>query len=161
MPNSNKVITVSDAAALSEKLRDEGKKIVTTNGAFDLFSLPHLLLLEEASQHGDVLMVGVNSDSSVRQLKGDKRPLVPGEQRMQIVAGVHCVDYVFSFDGSDPIDWLQHIHPQVHVNSAEYTDNCVEATLLKEIGSELILVPRHTDSLSTSDIIEIIQKRYS
>lgn len=154
------ILTLPEAIDLAGKFRHEGKRIVTTNGAFDLLSVPHLCLLEAARREGDVLLVGVNSDMSVRALKGEKRPIVPERERAALVAGLRCVDAVFLFDEPDPCAWLPKIRPHVHVNSAEYTEECVEASLLREIGARLVLIPRDAKHLSTSDIITVIQKRY-
>ncbi len=147
------------AAAYAAAAAQDGKKVVTVNGVFDLFSVAHLLLLEAARVQGDVLIVGVNSDRSVRALKGESRPIVPGEERARVVAGLRCVDAVFLFDDLDPRPWLRRIRPQVHVNSSEYGEECIEAQTLREIGASLVLCPRHTEYRSTSDVIELIRSR--
>lgn len=154
------ILTLPEATDLAVKLRQQGKRVVTTNGAFDLLSIPHLRLLEAARREGDALLVGVNSDVSVRALKGEKRPIVPEQERAALVCGLQCVDAVFLFDEPDPRAWLPQIHPDVHVNSAEYTEQCIEAPLLQEIGARLVLVPRDTEHLSTSGVIHVIRDRY-
>ncbi|PIR53283.1 D-glycero-beta-D-manno-heptose 1-phosphate adenylyltransferase [Candidatus Peregrinibacteria bacterium CG10_big_fil_rev_8_21_14_0_10_49_10] len=160
MESSQKICSLEDAAAHAARLRAEGKKVVTTNGVFDLLCVPHLLLLEKAASLGGILFVGVNSDQSVRALKGDKRPILPCVERQMLVAGIGCTGYVFSFDETDPRSWLQQIRPHVHVNSSEYTENCIEASTVYEIGAELVLYPRAEGFLSTSDVVERICDRY-
>ncbi|MEK7218197.1 MAG: adenylyltransferase/cytidyltransferase family protein [Patescibacteria group bacterium] len=153
MTTEHKITGLSVAINRAAEARNAGKRVVTTNGAFDLFSVPHLLLLEFARSQGDCLCVGVNSDASVRAIKGKGRPIVPQEERARIVAGLACTDCVFLFDGPDPRSWLPLIRPDVHVNSAEYTEQCVEAEMLREIGATLVLHPRDTAHRSTSDVL--------
>jgi len=161
MKTAEKIVGIDRAVALADEARKAGQRIVTTNGVFDLFSLPHLILLEAAKARGDLLFVGINSDASVHALKGPNRPIVPEGERARIVAGLACVDTVFLFDDADPRPWLQKIRPHVHVNSAEYGKTCVEAAVLKEIGAELVLLPRSTSFRSTSDIIDLIRHQSS
>ncbi len=146
-------LSFQNVLAFRERARADGRTVVTTNGAFDLLSAAHVRLLRRAKDEGDVLIVGVNSDLSVRTLKGDRRPIVPGAQRAEIIAALSCVDAVFLFNDLDPRRWLLLLQPDVHVNSAEYGENCVESPVLREIGARLVLVPRSTDVLSTSDYV--------
>jgi rfaE bifunctional protein nucleotidyltransferase chain/domain len=150
----------NEAILFAHDAKAKGKHIVTANGTFDLFSVAHLRFLEKASSHGDVLIVGINSDASVKKLKGEKRPIIPQHERATIVAGIRCVDGVFIFDDPDPREWIKTIRPDTHCNGAEYTEQCIEAETIKEIGARLILLPRATDVISTHDAIEMIQKRY-
>jgi rfaE bifunctional protein nucleotidyltransferase chain/domain len=155
------ILTISEAAAMAAKAKSKGKKVVTANGAFDMLSYPHLQFLTAAKKEGDILLVGVNSDRSVRDLKGNKRPIVPQADRAELVSELKCVDGVFVFDETDPRAWLTLIKPNVHVNSAEYGQDCVEASVLKDIGATLVLTQRDTSHLSTSDVIKTIQERYA
>ncbi len=155
------VLTLDQAVNVALEARKAGKTVVTTNGAFDLLSVAHVRIIEEAKKHGDVLIVGVNSDASVRSLKGEKRPVVAEQERASLVASLASVDHVFLFDEQDPRAWLAKIKPNAHVNSAEYGEECIEASVLKEIGAELILVPRATDILSTTERIDDIVRRFS
>jgi rfaE bifunctional protein nucleotidyltransferase chain/domain len=152
------LFTLDGAVEFATTARKKGKTVVTTNGVFDLLSLPHVRLLEHARAQGDVLIVGVNSDSSVRTLKGEGRPIIPAAERATIVASLRCVDTVFVFDDLDPRSWLPLIRPNVHVNSSEYGDSCVESDILREIGARLELVPRMTGATSTSDAIAKIKQ---
>ncbi len=156
-----RLLTLADAIRTASDVRQAGRVVVTTNGAFDLLSVPHIRLLEAAKKEGDFLLVGINSDVSVKKLKGEKRPIIPEAERAELVAALRCVDGVFLFDDLDPREWLTQVRPNVHVNSAEYSEECIEAPVLKEIGAKLVLVPRHEDLLSTSGVIDVIRSRFS
>lgn len=133
------VVSLKEAADMAKVVRASGKKIVTTNGAFDLFHEGHRFLLSQARLHGDFLIVGVNSDASVKKQKGSDRPRQPQDTRARKVA--EYADSVFIFDDDDPRPWLPLIRPHVHVNAETYGKECVEAEVLREIGARLVLVP--------------------
>src|SRR5262249_49929142 len=140
-------------AGLTAALRSMGKRIVTVNGTFDVLHVGHLHILKEARQQGDVLIVGLNSDASVRANKGPKRPVVPEARRADMLLALRCVDYVHIFDEPVPMAFIAAVRPDVHVNGAEYGENCVEAAVVRDVGARLHLVPR-IEGLSTSDLIE-------
>lgn len=146
------VMSLPEAASFAKKTQEEGKRVVTTNGAFDLLHPGHVFLFDEARKHGDVLMVGVNGDASVRRSKGPDRPIEPEAIRARKVAAF--VDAVFVFEESDPRAWLSLIRPDVHVNAETYGQDCVEAPVLKEIGAKLALVPVCPDLGSTTEILK-------
>lgn len=155
--SSKKIKSESEIAELSKKFRNEGKIMVTTNGSFDVFHYGHVKLFEEAKKQGDVLIVGINSDKSVREYKGQNRPINPENARAGVVAALEDVDYVFIFDDLTPNRWLELIRPNVHCNSSEYGNNCIEKPILDKIGAKLHLVYREeNDGLSTSEIIKKI-----
>ncbi|TSC58895.1 MAG: rfaE bifunctional protein [Candidatus Peregrinibacteria bacterium Greene0416_19] len=145
------VMTMEQAVAYAERSRVDGKKIVTTNGAFDLLHPGHLFLLEQARMQGDVLIVGVNSDASVRRYKGPDRPIEQEAVRALKVAA-HA-DAVFIFDDDDPRPWLPKIRPHVHANASTYGNDSIEAPVLKEIAASLVLVPVKPELGSTSSIL--------
>jgi len=95
---SNKIVSLEDLVAISERLKAQGKTIVLTNGHFDVLHVGHVDCLQRARALGDVLIVGLNSDASTRLLKGEKRPIVPQEERAQLLAALECVDYVVIFE---------------------------------------------------------------
>jgi rfaE bifunctional protein nucleotidyltransferase chain/domain len=161
MISSDKILTQDQIRERVQAAQAAGSTVVTTNGVFDLFSVAHLRLLEQAKLQGDLLVVGVNSDESVRRTKGEKRPILPEDQRVEIVAGCMYADFVCVFDEDDPREFLKAIQPNVHVNSAEYSEDCIEADTLREMGAKLVLVPRHEDVASTSDIIKTVCQRFS
>ncbi|MGH9241263.1 MAG: PfkB family carbohydrate kinase [Vicinamibacterales bacterium] len=138
--------------ALAATLRAKGRRLVTINGSFDVLHGGHLYILNEARQQGDVLIVGLNSDASVRSYKGPSRPIVPERQRAEMLLALRMVDYVHIFDEADPIAFLAELHPDVHVNGAEYGEQCVERDVVVHNGGKLHLVKRIPD-LSTSAIV--------
>ncbi len=120
----------------------------------------HLEYLQSAKQLGDILIVAVNSDSSVRAIKGDKRPLVPEDDRAELLAGLECVDYVLIFHELDPIRFLTELRPDIHVKGGDYTlDQIVERDAVESIGAKLRLMPG-VAGRSTTNLIQLILKRY-
>jgi D-beta-D-heptose 7-phosphate kinase / D-beta-D-heptose 1-phosphate adenosyltransferase len=142
-----------DLRSLAATLRTLGKQIVTVNGTFDVLHAGHLHILKEAKRQGDILVVGLNSDASVRANKGPKRPVVPQAQRADMLMALRYVDYVHIFDEPVPMAFIAAVRPDVHVNGAEYGEACVEAAVVREVGARLHLVQR-IDGLSTSGLIE-------
>lgn len=153
----DKVIPRDRIEAKVRQLRNAGKKIVTLNGSFDLLHAGHLQIIFEASQLGGVLIVALNTDRSIQEYKSPKRPLIPLEQRLQMVSALQFVDYVTWFDEVDPRALLAVIKPDIHVNGAEYGESCIEADTVKTSGGVMHLVPR-IPGLATSDIIKKIRQ---
>jgi D-beta-D-heptose 7-phosphate kinase/D-beta-D-heptose 1-phosphate adenosyltransferase len=141
---------------LATTLRAKGKRIVTINGSFDVLHAGHLYILNEAQQQGDVLIVGVNSDASVRSYKGASRPIVPEEHRAEMLLALRMVDFVHIFEEPDPVAFLDEVHPDVHVNGAEYGETCVERDVVIRNGGRLHLVKR-IPNLSTSAVVAQLQ----
>jgi rfaE bifunctional protein nucleotidyltransferase chain/domain len=137
--------------------RQQGKKIATLNGSFDLLHAGHLQIIFEASQVADVLIVALNSDHSIKQYKSPKRPIISLEYRLQMMAALQFVDYVTWFEETDPRNLLAKIKPDVHVNGSEYGENCLEAEIVKAHGGRMHIVPL-IPGLSTSTIIHKIQQ---
>lgn len=135
--------------------RSTGKTIATLNGSFDLLHAGHLQIIYEASLQADILIVALNSDSSIQAYKSPDRPIIPLEYRLQMMAALEFVDYVTWFDETDPIRLLSEIKPDVHVNGAEYGENCIEAETVKQHGGKIHIV-KHVPGLSTSMIIKKI-----
>ncbi|QVL55508.1 MAG: adenylyltransferase/cytidyltransferase family protein [Simkaniaceae bacterium] len=145
--------------ALAEKileLRQEGKTIATLNGSFDLLHAGHLKMIHEASQQADVLLMALNSDSSIQKYKSPLRPIVPLEHRLEMVAALQFVDYVTYFNETDPIAFLELVKPDVHVNGAEYGNECIEAKVVKKHGGRIHIV-QLVPGLSTSNLIKKIK----
>jgi rfaE bifunctional protein nucleotidyltransferase chain/domain len=153
---TGRLITRQALAPLAETLRKNSKRIVTVNGSFDLLHSGHLHILNEARACGDVLIVGLNSDRSVRSYKGPGRPIVPEKERAEILLALRMVDYVHIFDEADPIAFLKEIRPDVHVNGAEYGEDCIEAGAVKQGGGRIHLVGR-IPGLSTSGLVEALR----
>jgi rfaE bifunctional protein nucleotidyltransferase chain/domain len=148
--------TPESLVAVVERLRREGKTIVTTNGCFDLLHMGHLHILSEAKAQGDILIVGLNSDRSAGLLKGPTRPIVPEEERAEILLSLEWVDYVALFHERDCIEFVKRVRPDVHVNDASYGEDCIESEAVRERGGRLHLVSKLPVS-STTDLIGKIQ----
>jgi len=129
---------------------------VTVNGSFDVLHAGHLHILNEARSQGDTLIVGINSDESVRSYKGASRPIVPERQRAEMLLALRVVDYVHIFEEPDPIAFLSELSPDVHVNGAEYGEHCVERDVVIRSGGRLHLVAR-IPNLSTSNIVKKLE----
>ena len=141
-------------------LKAKRKRIVFTNGCFDLLHIGHVRYLEEAKALGDVLVIGVNSDTSVRKLKGRKRPILPEEERTEILSGLGCVDYVTLFDEIDPLKLITSLHPDVLVKGGDWAkEQIVGGDQVERAGGEVFVIP-FVKGASTSNLIETILKRY-
>lgn len=144
---------------LTERLapyRARNATIVSTNGCFDLLHVGHLRSLQAARAMGDVLVVAINSDASVRGLKGPDRPIVCEGDRAELLAGLGCVDYVVIFDAPTPLETLKAIQPNIHIKGAEYSAaELPEAEALKAMGTELRLLPM-VQCRSTTGLVERI-----
>jgi D-beta-D-heptose 7-phosphate kinase / D-beta-D-heptose 1-phosphate adenosyltransferase len=147
-----RLLSRADLRREAERLRSEGKRIVTINGSFDLIHYGHIYILQEARKLGDVLIVGLNSDSSVRAYKGQTRPLIPEEERSRTLLALRCVDYVHIFNETAPMPFLEEVRPDIHVNGSEYGAECIEAETVKRNGGQVHVIQR-LDGVSTSDII--------
>ena len=152
--NLNKLKTVLD------RCRNERKKIVFTNGCFDLLHTGHVRYLKAAKKLGDVLIVGVNSDASVKTLKGKHHPIVPEEERAEIVDALKPVDYVVLFHESNPEALIQLVKPDIHVKGGDYTmADIPEAPLVKSLGGKTVIL-KEVEGKSTSNIIQQILQSY-
>lgn len=151
-----KVIAPSALNEAVLALRQQGKTIATLNGSFDLLHAGHLQIIFEGSQAADVLIVALNSDTSIQQYKSPERPIIPLEYRLQMMAALSFVDYVTWFEETDPLKLLSIIKPDIHVNGAEYGFNCIEADLIHAQGGRLHIV-NLIPGQSTSQIIKKIQ----
>lgn len=139
-----------------KEIRSYGNTIATLNGSFDLLHSGHLFMFYEASLAADILIVALNSDASIKAYKSSYRPIIPLQNRLEMVSALECVDYVTWFEETDPRALLSIIQPDVHVNGEEYGENCIEAATVKAYGGNLKLVPR-LPGLATSSIIKTIQ----
>jgi len=151
-----KIKTLDELKEIVKILKHEGKKIVTTNGSFDIFHAGHVKALEESKAQGDILIVGINSDMSVKAYKSPNRPVNGERERATVVSAMECVDYVFIFSEENPIAFLKILKPDVHTNSAEYGKNCVEAKIVAENNGRLYLIKK-IKGVSTSAIIDKIK----
>lgn len=125
-----------------QSLRKEGKKIVFTNGCFDILHLGHVTYLSKAKSLGDVLVVGINSDSSVKKLKGPNRPINDLNSRMVVLDSLKSVDFVVPFDEDTPISLIEIVKPEIHVKGGDYKeDQLVESKTVKNYGGKVVIIP--------------------
>ncbi len=133
---------LSDVITEIEKLKQQGKKIITTNGCFDILHRGHAFYLQEAKKLGDVLVVGINSDASVKSLKGEGRPINKAIDRAFLISQLKSVDYTFIFEESLPIDFLKKIAPHVHVKGGDYQVEALpEYKILQSLGAKIVTIP--------------------
>lgn len=152
-----KIVGREELGKRCEELRKAGKTIVTCNGSFDLFHYGHLCFLEEAKKQADVLIVGLNSDSSIKKYKSPDRPVITQDQRAALLSAMEIVGFVHIFGETDPIAFLEVVKPDVHVNGAEYGENCIEAPTVKKYGGRVHLMPK-VAGLSTTGLIARIKQ---
>jgi D-beta-D-heptose 7-phosphate kinase/D-beta-D-heptose 1-phosphate adenosyltransferase len=154
-----KYYTALEIVELAASLHAQSKSIVFTNGCFDLIHTGHIQYLQASRALGDVLIIGLNSDASVRRLKGPGRPLIREADRAHLLGALSCVDYVVVFDEDDPLELIRGIRPDLLTKGADYTvETVVGHDLLSEWGGEVRLIPLVEDR-STSGLIEKIAKQ--
>ncbi len=162
LAGSSGVGKVMERPALVEQIarwRTAGRKIVFTNGCFDLLHVGHLSLLYTAAAQGDALVVAINSDASVRRLKGAARPLVPARERAAMLAALDCVDAVTIFDEDTPLDIVQAVRPDVLVKGQDYRlDQVVGHDLVESLGGTVALVPLVAERSTTALVRDILQR---
>ena len=157
---ADKIVTLDEMCRLGQEYKNRGQRIVFTNGCFDILHAGHVAYLEKAKSLGDVLVLGLNSDLSVRQIKGDLRPVICQTQRARVVAALGCVDHVVLFDAPDPEALIRGIAPQVLVKGADWPeDRIIGAQFVKDGGGRVARVAFEED-ISTSKIIERIGQRF-
>lgn len=154
-----KILDLEDAVAWREAERIAGRRVAFTNGVFDLLHAGHVAYLEWTRAQGDALIVGLNTDDSVRRLKGELRPFVPFEDRARVIAGLRSVDAVVGFPESTPETLLERLRPDVHVKSAQYRiEDLPERIVVERHGGRIVLAP-HEDGKSTTDLAARIVDR--
>ncbi len=156
-PAGKKIKSRKDLAEVSKRLKSENAKIVFTNGCFDILHLGHVRYLKEAKKLGDVLIVGLNSDSSVRKLKGPDRPYVSELERAEILASLECVDYVSIFPETRPDNLIKIVRPNIHVKGGDYSmDELPEKNLVEQLGGRVVVIPPIKGRSTTNIIAKIL-----
>ena len=155
------LLTQEEMKEKIEELKKNGKKTVFTNGVFDILHIGHLTYLEEARNLGDVLIVGVNSDASVKVNKGDKRPINNEKNRAEMLSGLKFVDYTVIFDEKTPEKLLDLLKPDIHVKGGDYKKEDLPETKIVEKNGGEVKILSFVDSFSTTDIINKIINVYS
>jgi D-beta-D-heptose 7-phosphate kinase/D-beta-D-heptose 1-phosphate adenosyltransferase len=150
--------SVDRLAARAAFHHEQGRRIVFTNGCFDILHRGHITYLNRAKALGDLLVVGINSDESVRRLKGSGRPINGLEDRVQVLAALSCIDHIVPFDGDTPEELIRAIRPDVFVKGGDYTiEQLPEAGLVEQLGGTVQLLP-FVEDRSTTGIIERIRR---
>ena len=160
MAINNKIKTLKELIPIVKQLKKEKKKIVTTNGVFDIVHPGHVKYLENAKKLGSVLIVGVNSDYSVKRNKGDKRPINDEKSRIIVLAAIESIDFVFIFNENDPRKWLSIIKPNVHVKAGDYKKNEIAEKGVVESNNGIIKIMQFERGYSTTSVIQKITKLY-
>jgi rfaE bifunctional protein nucleotidyltransferase chain/domain len=156
---SPNVLTIDQLAEVSAQLARDGKRLVVTNGCFDILHLGHVRYLEAARRLGDALAVGVNGDASVRTLKGEGRPLNDERDRAEVLAALRAVDYVAVFPEERATQFLERVRPAIYVKGGDYKPETLDAeerAVLEKIGAEIRIIPFEA-GYSTTGIIKRMQ----
>jgi rfaE bifunctional protein nucleotidyltransferase chain/domain len=153
------LVEVEEAVRWRERRRSSGARVVFTNGCFDIIHAGHVRYLAWAREQGDALIVGLNSDDSVRRIKGPERPFMPFEDRARVLAALRSVDLVVGFDETTPEVLIDRIRPDVHVKSEQYRiEDLPERVVVERHGGRIVLAP-HVAGRSTTDLIAAIRAR--
>lgn len=154
-----KIKSIPELRKIIPRLKGQGKKIVFTNGCFDLLHYGHVKYLEDTKKEGDVLIVGINSDSSIKRIKGNKRPIINQHDRLRIIAGLASVDYVVMFNEYTPLKIIKLIKPDILVKGSDWTKkSIVGADLVLDYGGKVRTV-KLVRGRSTTSIINKIAKK--
>ncbi len=153
-----KIVARETLASLLEEHRRQGRRIVFTNGCFDILHAGHVRYLAQARRLGDVLIVALNTDRSVRAIKGPDRPVVGQEERAFVVAGLESVDYVTFFDDKTPLSLIEALQPDILVKGGDWkADNVVGGDVVRSRGGDVVVLP-YLEGASTTNIIEKIRR---
>lgn len=151
-----KIVTRDQIREICEQLRAQGKRIVFSNGCFDILHPGHLHCLKKAKDEGDVLVVGVNDDESVRGLKGPHRPIIPQEQRVEILAALFFVDYVVLFTEATPFELVKAVQPDVLVKGGDYRKSEIVGRDIVELRGGKVVVVDPLPGFSSTELIKKI-----
>ena len=160
MNTIDKIVTLKSLVTRLKKVRKAAKKIVFTNGCFDILHVGHVRYLAEARSRGDILIVGLNSDASVSLIKGARRPIVRQHHRAEVLASLACVDHIVIFEEPDPLRLIQTLKPDILVKGEDWeTDAIIGAEDVRSRGGEIVRIS-FVEETSTTAIIQTILKRY-
>jgi len=156
-----KVVSPAEMLRIRKKLKSQGRKVVFTNGCFDLLHAGHIELFREAKAQGDVLIVAVNDDASIGRLKGCDRPIFPLAERMEVLAAVELIDYVTWFSDDTPQKVIAELVPDVLVKGGDWTpDKVVGRPEVEAAGGKVVIVP-YIKGKSTTSVIDRIRNNFS
>ncbi|HEY9789173.1 MAG TPA: D-glycero-beta-D-manno-heptose 1-phosphate adenylyltransferase [Candidatus Obscuribacterales bacterium] len=152
----NRILDRQDLARIAAEIRTQGKRVVATNGCFDILHAGHVRYLERARELGDVLIVGINSDDSVRKLKGANRPINSEQDRAEVLSALRCVDFVSVFSEETAAEFLRACKPQIYAKGGDYTPETLpETPVIKECGGEVVILDLVPGKSTTSTISRI------
>ncbi len=157
-----KLKTLKEALPIIEKIREQNKKIVTTNGSFDIIHPAHIRIFEKAKKRGDILIVLLNSDSSIKKNKGEGRPILNQKDRAIILSGIQYIDYIIIFEQETPLEILKRIKPDIHVKGGTFIKKRIsqEKELLKLWNGKFITFPIEKGYSTTNIINKILQNNH-
>ena len=154
------VLDISQLSSIVDSLKQAGKRIVFTNGCFDIIHVGHVRYLKEARSLGDLLVVGLNSDESVRAIKGMNRPIVPQGERAEVLSSLRDVDYVVIFNEPDPYNTIAALRPDILVKGGDWSiENIIGRDIVESYGGKVCTIP-FIEGASSTNIIESIIKKY-
>ena len=156
--SAEKILTRDALIIRRRQWKDNGKRVVFTNGCFDLLHVGHVRLLEQARAEGDVLVVGLNSDASVQRLKGAGRPLVPQSDRAEVLAALACVDAVTTFDEDTPRELIAALRPDVLVKGGDWAADKIVGREEVEANGGKVVVVTYVEGYSTTALIERLRR---
>jgi len=154
----SKVISLKKIVKIRKELKKEGKKVVFTNGCFDILHKGHVHLLKRAKKLGDILIVGLNSDSSVKRIKGEKRPIFSVRDRAFVLSSIDVVDYIVIFNEDTPLKVIKAIEPDVLVKGADWDKNSIVGReIVESLGGKVVRIPLLKGFSTTSVIKKLLR----
>jgi rfaE bifunctional protein nucleotidyltransferase chain/domain len=155
-----RLCTRDEMREIRARLRAEGRRLVFTNGVFDILHRGHCEYLQDARAHGDALVVGLNSDASTRRLKGARKPIVPEDDRAFVLGALECVDYIVIFDEDTPFELISELLPDILIKGGDYAlGDIVGRAEVEAAGGQVLTIPL-TEGRSSTNIIATIIERY-
>jgi rfaE bifunctional protein nucleotidyltransferase chain/domain len=153
-----KIVEAKELVDAAAEARKKGKRIITTNGCFDILHVGHVRILNQARAEGDVLFVGLNCDASVKRLKGEDRPINNENDRGEMLANLISVDYVYIFSEDTPVEFLKLVKPDIHIKGADYTTGeLAETPVVESFGGKVKLLPL-VPLKSTTSLVQKIKE---
>lgn len=156
---TQKIKQIKEMKSIIARLKARGKEVVFTNGCFDILHVGHIRYLKKAKKQGDILVIGLNTDRSVKQIKGEERPIVPEKERAEVLSALEFVDYVVLFDEPDPFLLIESLKPNVLVKGADWPKNkIIGREIMEKTGGRVVRIPG--PGASSTGVIEKIIKVY-
>lgn len=153
---TSKIIDLNSAHTLRETYKNNHQRVIFTNGCFDILHVGHTTYLEQAKNLGDILIVGINSDTSVQKLKGPTRPINPETDRAQVLAALECVNHVIIFSEQTPITLIETLKPDIHVKGGDYhAESLPEFPIIQAFGGKVVILPFVYGKSTTATIKKI------